>query len=167
MNRNVLHLKHYISETGLCLRRQVEPTQLGPINRAGLCLRTTVVQVKVILWPTINWPVCPGIRPPSQGHEQFFFQLHGNYTQTAGWFLSMGRPFWLVVVRSSFWASPAQSFSCLLLVTLITLFQCLNFELGGSGAGWLNCIPRNWVPFCRLLQLAGLRWRQSNPPPHV
>jgi hypothetical protein len=24
----------------------------------------------------------------------------------------------------------------------------------------------NRVPFCRLLLLAGLRWRYSNPPPH-
>jgi hypothetical protein len=32
--------------------------------------------------------------------------------------------------------------------------------------GWPSYTPRNWVPFRRLLQLAGLRWRYSNPPPH-
>jgi hypothetical protein len=26
--------------------------------------------------------------------------------------------------------------------------------------------PRTWFPFHRLLQLAGIRWRYSNPPPH-
>jgi hypothetical protein len=29
-----------VSETGFCLRLQVEPTQLGPIDRASPCLRT-------------------------------------------------------------------------------------------------------------------------------
>jgi hypothetical protein len=24
----------------------------------------------------------------------------------------------------------------------------------------------HWVPFCRLLRLAGMRWSYSNPPPH-
>jgi hypothetical protein len=27
------YLKHNVSETGFCLRLQVEPTQLGPIDR--------------------------------------------------------------------------------------------------------------------------------------
>jgi hypothetical protein len=27
--------------------------------------------------------------------------------------------------------------------------------------------PRHWVPFRRLLRLAGLRWRYSTPPPHA
>jgi hypothetical protein len=31
--------------------------------------------------------------------------------------------------------------------------------------GWPSYIPGHWVPFCRLLRLAGLRWRYSNPPP--
>jgi hypothetical protein len=32
--------KHSVSETGFCLRLQVKPTQLGPIDRAGPYLRT-------------------------------------------------------------------------------------------------------------------------------
>jgi hypothetical protein len=35
-----LYLKHNVSETGFCLRRQVEHTQLGPIDRARPHLRT-------------------------------------------------------------------------------------------------------------------------------
>jgi hypothetical protein len=34
------------------------------------------------------------------------------------------------------------------------------------GTGWPSYTPGHWVPFCRLLQLAGMRWRYSNPPPH-
>jgi hypothetical protein len=29
-----------VSETGFCLRIQVEPTQLRPVDRASFCLRT-------------------------------------------------------------------------------------------------------------------------------
>jgi hypothetical protein len=33
-HRPVFHLKH-VSETGICLRLQVEPTQLGPFDKAS------------------------------------------------------------------------------------------------------------------------------------
>jgi hypothetical protein len=36
------YLKHNVSETRFCLRLQVEPTQLGPIDRASPYLRTPV-----------------------------------------------------------------------------------------------------------------------------
>jgi hypothetical protein len=39
-NNNSNNNNDNISETGLCLRFQVEPTHLGPIYRASLCLRT-------------------------------------------------------------------------------------------------------------------------------
>jgi hypothetical protein len=35
---SVFYLKHNVSETGFCLLLQVEPTQLGPINRNNLYL---------------------------------------------------------------------------------------------------------------------------------
>jgi hypothetical protein len=34
------YLKYDFSETAFCLRLQVEPTQLGPVDIASLCLRT-------------------------------------------------------------------------------------------------------------------------------
>jgi hypothetical protein len=34
--------KNIVSETGFCLRLQVKPTQLGPIDRASPYLRTPV-----------------------------------------------------------------------------------------------------------------------------
>jgi hypothetical protein len=39
-NLPVFYFKDNITETGFCLRLQVEPTQLGPINRASTYLRT-------------------------------------------------------------------------------------------------------------------------------
>jgi hypothetical protein len=35
------YLKHDVSESGFCLRLHVEPTQMGPADRANLCLWTT------------------------------------------------------------------------------------------------------------------------------
>jgi hypothetical protein len=35
------YLKHNVLETGFCLRLQVKPTQLSPINRASPCLQTS------------------------------------------------------------------------------------------------------------------------------
>jgi hypothetical protein len=40
IHRPVLCLKHDFSETGFCPLLQMEPTQLGPIARTSLCLRT-------------------------------------------------------------------------------------------------------------------------------
>jgi hypothetical protein len=45
-------------------------------------------------------------------------------------------------------------------------FPCLY----PPGTGWPSYTPRHWVPFtsslmARLLRLAGIRWRYSNPPP--
>jgi hypothetical protein len=41
-NRPVYFWKHNVSKTGFCLRLQVKPTQLGPIDRASPYLRTPV-----------------------------------------------------------------------------------------------------------------------------
>jgi hypothetical protein len=38
IHRPVFYLKYDISETGICLRLQVEPTQLGPIDGASFCV---------------------------------------------------------------------------------------------------------------------------------
>jgi hypothetical protein len=40
----VFYLKHNVTETGICFRLQVEPTQLDPTERASLCLRTGAAQ---------------------------------------------------------------------------------------------------------------------------
>jgi hypothetical protein len=41
VHRPVYYLRRNVTETGFCLRLQVKPTQLGPINRASRFLLTT------------------------------------------------------------------------------------------------------------------------------
>jgi hypothetical protein len=43
---------HDVSETELCLRLQVKPTQLGPIDRASPHLRTPVPCLRLQVKPT-------------------------------------------------------------------------------------------------------------------
>jgi hypothetical protein len=47
MHRPVFYLEHVISETGFCLLLQVEPTQMGPIERTGPCLWTLITTTSV------------------------------------------------------------------------------------------------------------------------
>jgi hypothetical protein len=90
------------------------------------------------------------------------------------------RPLWWEkesVVYNCCWPSPAQSFSGPSPAGLITIFYCLRFETPPSGVpgpriyisheqGGPVVPPGTGFPFHRLLRLAGLRWRYSNPPPH-
>jgi hypothetical protein len=73
--------------------------------------------------------------------------------------------------------SPAQSFSALSPTGLMTTLDCLRFETNPTWrarspylyppvTGWPSYTPRYWVPLCRILRSAGLRWRYADPPPH-
>jgi hypothetical protein len=42
IHRPVYISKHNVSQTGFCLRLQVKPTQLGPIDRANPYLQTPI-----------------------------------------------------------------------------------------------------------------------------
>jgi hypothetical protein len=72
--------------------------------------------------------------------------------------------------------SPPQSFSGPSHAVLMTTFYCLRFETHEPGGPGLRIYipqeqgepvipPGTGFPFRRLLLLAGLRWRYSNPPP--
>jgi hypothetical protein len=56
INRSPFYLKHEVSETGFCL--QVEPTQLGQIDRASFCLLTgseeRVTDISSIYWAQLR-----------------------------------------------------------------------------------------------------------------
>jgi hypothetical protein len=41
--RPVFYLNHNVSEPGICFRLQVEPTQMGPIDRVSTCLPKTEI----------------------------------------------------------------------------------------------------------------------------
>jgi hypothetical protein len=48
-HRPVYFSKHNVSETGFCLRLQVKPTQLGPIDRASPYLQIMSINIIVVL----------------------------------------------------------------------------------------------------------------------
>jgi hypothetical protein len=52
----VFNLKHSVSETGFCLRLQENPIQLGPIDRASLCLRTWTTTTIRTFFVTVEVP---------------------------------------------------------------------------------------------------------------
>jgi hypothetical protein len=88
-----------------------------------------------------------GCWAPSGAHDQILitFDSYG--------LLSVGRPLWREdgsVVCICYWPLPKQSFSGLSPFGLATIFDCLRWD----------------SLFCRLLRLAGSRWRYSTPPPH-
>jgi hypothetical protein len=81
------------------------------------------------------------------------------------------------VLYNCFWALPEQSLLGRSLADLTTMFYCLilrspnldgqvpEFISPRTQGGPVIC-PDTVCPFCRLLWLAGQRWRYSNPPPH-
>jgi hypothetical protein len=83
-----------------------------------------------------------------------FFSPHGYYLKPFAVFFSLGRPpgreDWSVICSDD--TGPCQRCHSLVQVpqNLIPYFT-VSFETG--------------FPFCRLLRLAGIRWRYSNPPP--
>jgi hypothetical protein len=69
------------------------------------------VKVKFILWPTVSWPVCPGVRPPSGTCNQFFFHIFGNDHDICSFF-NMVHPLWWeggYVIYGCRWDSPLLS----------------------------------------------------------
>jgi hypothetical protein len=112
---------------------------IPPITGISFSTKATqIVNVEVILRPTVSRPFCPGIRPPSVTRDQFFFQFHGKYFQMfAGFFL---------------WGA------------LPTSAVTLEVQVPQDSRPCLTASLETKSPFCRLLCLAGLRWRYSPPP---
>jgi hypothetical protein len=80
------------------------------------------------------------------------------------------------LLYNCFWALPEQSLLGEVSQSLQPYFT-VSFEtpptwrarfpyLYPPGTGWPSYTQGIGFPFCRLLRLAGLRWRYSNPPPH-
>jgi hypothetical protein len=66
------------------------------------------------------------------------------------------------------WVEVPQNSRPYLTVSFDTLptWWARSLYLYPPGTGWPSYTPGIGFPFCRLLRLAGLRWRYSNPPPH-
>jgi hypothetical protein len=137
------------------------------------------VEVEVKLRPTVRRPVCPAARHPSGTRDQFLFLLEISFRQLRVCYfvvpsLTKGRV--CNLLYNCFWALPGQSLLGRSPSELTAIFYCLFWDsptwrarspyLYLPGTGWPSDTPGQWASFCRLLRLAGLRWRHSNPRPH-
>jgi hypothetical protein len=143
-------------------------------------LQWYIVEVEVNLRPTVSQPVCVGVRCPSGTFDQFFFLLEIPFRHlracyfvtpslTRGWVCNLLVQLLLGLARAVTLGSKSRRTHDHILLSHLRLPQpggpgpCIYIpqEQGGP------VIPPGTVfPFCRLLRLAGMRWRYSNPPPH-
>jgi hypothetical protein len=123
----------------------------------------TLVEVEVKLRLMVSQPVHLGVRHPSGTRDQVFFLLEIFFRQ----------------LQVCYFVAPSltRGWVCnflLLLALASSVPRDSRPQPGGPGP--CVYIPQEWggpdippgtgFPFCRLLRLAGLRWRYSNPPPH-
>jgi hypothetical protein len=115
-----------------------------------------------------------GAKTLEEHDQRFFFSLNLEVI------LLKQHPLWLddsSVVYNCCWPSPAQSFFGTILAGPMIISCRLSFEipqklrtrspyLYSPGTGWSSYTSRHWFPFRRLLRLAGLQCRYSNPHPH-
>jgi hypothetical protein len=136
-------------------------------------------EVEVNLRPTVSRPVCSDVRRPSGTCDQFFFLLEISFRQLRLCYFvapSLTRGRVRNLLYNCFWALPEQSLLGQSPAELTTIFYSLIWDSPNLEPGSRIYIPQEHggpvipsgtgFPFCRLLRLAGQRWRYSNPPPH-
>jgi hypothetical protein len=139
----------------------------------------TEVKVNVNLRPTVSRSVRLGFRHPSGTRDKIFFlfeiifgQLRVCYFVASS--LTRGRVCNLLLLLALAIAEPLGSespqdsrpyFIVPILETPPTWRARFPY-LYPPVTGWPSYTPGHWVPFYRLLRLAELWWRYSNPPPH-
>jgi hypothetical protein len=146
---------------------QIYPRALGTLSVAsydsqgyGGCILThlhteiSAIKVKVILRPTVSWPVRPDVKYPSGTRDQFFTLSLWIILDSCG-FVDVGRPLWREVGSAVFSfcrASSAQPFSDLSLKGHMSTV-CCHYYLDSSNLGGQSlCI---WIPTTIARQLLG------------
>jgi hypothetical protein len=128
------------------------------------------VGVEVILRPAVSRPVCLRVGHPYRACDQFFIIVGHLHVSCCG------APSLTRIQVSNLLVQFAASFR---FKSRRTHYHILLSHLrlpqrGGLGSriyipqeqGGSVIPPDTGFPFCRLLRLAGLRWRYSSPPPH-
>jgi hypothetical protein len=149
---------------------QMLSLRVFPSNQTARIIFDEVVEVN--LRPTVCRPVCHGV-----------WNLWSDFSflsDNCG-FLDVVHPLWredgsVIYSYNCFWALPEQLLSGPSSAEPVTILYYLIWEAQPGWPGSCIYIPREQggpvillgteFPFRRLLQLAGLRWRFSNPPPH-
>jgi hypothetical protein len=104
--------------------------------------------LSLMLWPTVSWWVCLGIKHPSGAYDKIFITVRQLRVYLCGTFsLTRGR-----VCR-------------LQLLLVLASAEILGSESHGTHDHSLLSQIQDFH-FRRLLRLAGLRWRYSTPPPY-
>jgi hypothetical protein len=144
-------------------------------------LMTKNYEVEVTLRPTVSRPVSLGVRRPSGTRDKFYFLLEIFFRQLRFYnfvapSLTRGRVcdllyncFWALPEQSLLVRSPAELTAICILLSHLRLPQpkgpgpriYIPHEQGGPVIP-----PGTGFPFCRILWLAGLLLKYSNPPPH-
>jgi hypothetical protein len=98
------------------------------------CYSTSIeveVEVLVNLRPTVNRPVCLGVRPPSGARDQFFILLEISFRQLRVWYFvapSLTRGRVCNLRYNCFWALPEQWLLCRSPAELTAIFYCLIWD---------------------------------------
>jgi hypothetical protein len=125
----------------------------------------TILEVNLRL--TVSRPVCLGIRHSSGTRDQFFFLLEISFRRCGFVICSALSDEKTGVIYCTIASGPCQSNHSWVEVPQNSGHILLShLRLPQPGMPGPRIYMQHIPPFCRLLRLAGLRWRYSNPPPH-
>jgi hypothetical protein len=159
----ILRLSCVRRDTSLCWYELILQIHTDRISLSRY-VQYPVTEVEVNLQPTVSRPVCLGVRRPFETRDQFFFLLEISFRQLRLYFVapSLTRGRVCNLLYNCFWAFPEQSLLGRSPAELTAIFYCLIWDWRASfpylyppGTGWPSYTPGHWVPFCRLLLLAG------------